>query len=173
MATAEARLGELVIRYKDRIYRKAYGLVKDAYLAQDVTQETFLKAYRHLDSVHDEERAGAWLSKIATNAAIDLLRKRQCWNGIPMDHMQLTCLCGAAQEGVEEQICLKLGAEALMNVVHRLKPEYRDVVVLKVKYGWKDGEIADRLGVSIGTVKSRFHRAKRMIRGDLPPHLLD
>lgn len=142
--------------------------MKDVYLAQDVTQETFLKAYRHLDDVRDETRAGAWLCRIATNAAIDLLRKRRCWNGVPTDISQLMCLCGAVEEGIEEQICVKLSADAMMSVVDRLRPEYRSVVLLKVRHGWKDGEIAERLGVSVGTVKSRFHRAKRIMRGQLP-----
>jgi len=153
-----------VTLYADRVYRKAYGLVKDPHLAQDVAQETFLKAYRHLDSVLDERRAGAWLNKIATNAAIDMLRKRRCWNGIPMEQGPLAGVCGAEPEGVEEEVCRRLGAEDLMEHIAWLKPAYREVVWMKVKYGAKDAEIAEKLGVSVGTVKSRFHRAKRFIR---------
>ncbi|TLS54334.1 sigma-70 family RNA polymerase sigma factor [Paenibacillus antri] len=164
MSAAISRFDRLVTLYGDRVYRKAYGMVKDPHLAQDVAQETFLKAYRHLDTVLDERRAGAWLSKIATNAAIDLMRKRRCWNGIPMEPEPLEGVCGADAEGVEEVVCRRLGAEQLMEQIAWLKPAYREVVWMKIRYGSKDAEIAERLGVSIGTVKSRFHRAKRFIR---------
>lgn len=164
MSVSEAALGRLVTLYESRVYRTAYAMVKDPYLAQDVTQETFLKAYRHLGSVKDERRAGAWLRKIATNAAIDLLRRRRCWNGIPTENETLACLCGASAEGVEEEVCRRLGAEALRGCVDRLPATYREVVRLKIECGWKDADVARRIGVSVGTVKSRFHRAKGLIR---------
>jgi len=169
---AKNRFDRLMTLYGDRVYRKAYGMVKDPHLAQDVAQETFLKAYRHLDTVSDERRAGAWLNKIAANAAIDLMRKRRCWNGIPMEQEPLAGVCGADREGVEDVVCRRLAAEDVMKQIAWLKPAYREVVWMKVRFGSKDAEIAERLGVSIGTVKSRFHRAKRFIRhrmdGDSP-----
>lgn len=165
LPVAEARFGRLVTIYGERVYRKAYGMVKDPYLAQDVMQETFLKAYRHLDTVQDERRAGAWLSKIAANAAIDLMRKRKCWNGVPTDANTLAWICGAASGCVEEEVLCRLGAEMVHTQIDRLHPAYRDVVRMKVTHGLRDAEIAEKLGVSVGTVKSRFHRAKRIIRG--------
>jgi len=171
MPSAQTRLDLLLLKYHDRVYRRAYGMVKDPHLAQDVAQETFLKAYRHLDSVHDERKAGAWLCKIATNAAIDLLRKHKSWNGIPVEDDRLQRMCGAAESSPEEELLSKFRREALLAAVHRLRPDYRNVVLLKIGYGYKDAEIARRLNVSVGTVKSRFHRAKRMIRSAAAPAL--
>ncbi len=160
----EQRFGRLFQQYRDRVYRTAFYVVKDPHLAQDVTQETFLKAYRNIDSVREDGREGAWLTTIATHAAIDAVRKRNCWNGIPMENPYLTVLVGTTESDVEEEVGKRLEREHLWKEITKMKREYREVLILKLHSGLKDGEIACLLKVSVGTIKSRVHRAKRILR---------
>lgn len=165
MQALEQQFGRLFQQYRDRVYHTAFYVVKDPHLAQDVTQETFLKAYRHLHSIKQDGKEGAWLTTIATHAAIDAIRKRKCWNGVPMEHLALAESGGAtAVCALEDEVSARLETERVIAQIGTMKKEYRDVLRLKLYSGLKDGEIAGLLNVSIGTIKSRIHRAKRLLR---------
>ncbi|WP_182200595.1 RNA polymerase sigma factor [Paraliobacillus salinarum] len=152
--------------FYDRIFKDAFFIIKDQHLAQDVVQDTFVKAFKYIDRLENRERMGAWLSTIATRTAIDLIRKQNSWNGIPtdelvLDHMQSKQEASASLDATIEN---KLIQEALIEKISLLKPEYREVIVLKYIHELKDKEISAFTDLKEGTIKSRIHRAKKELR---------
>ncbi|MUK90606.1 sigma-70 family RNA polymerase sigma factor [Ornithinibacillus sp. L9] len=148
-----------------RIFRTAYYIVKDEHLAQDVVQETFIKAFKHIDSVKDGYKLGAWLGSIATRTSIDLLRKRR--NYVPLENVNIDKVeefdvhASPVEENMEENYI----KEMLHETIKKLEPpEYREIVLLKYHYELMDKEIAELLGININTVKTRFRRAKQKLK---------
>jgi len=155
--------------FYERVYQTAYYMTRDPYLAQDVVQETFIKAFRHLGSVTDGRKMGAWLAVIAGNTAIDLLRKRNRWNGIPTDDVILLREADKRESDlpVEAEVLRRCETEELGRLLDRLKPEYRQVLYLRYFEGLKYEEISELLQTSVGTIKSKVHRAKQQLKGHL------
>lgn len=154
--------------FHERVYQTAFYMTKDAHLAQDVLQETFIKAFRHIGSVTDGSKMGAWLSVIATNTAIDVLRKQNRWNGIPTDDVILLKeIDDPLENSVEAEIERQFDKTHLQRHLALLKPEYRQVLLLKYDHGLKYEEIAELLDTTVGTVKSKVHRAKRQLKAYL------
>jgi RNA polymerase sigma factor (sigma-70 family) len=152
--------------FYDRVYRTAYYITKDRFLAQDVLQETFLKAFRNIEDVTDGSKLGAWLTVIATNTAIDSMRKRSRWNGIPTDDVILLNKLNRdnVANSVETQVDIRIEKEQIMLEMKKLTPENRQILLLKYEQELKDEEIAVLLGLNVGTIKSRVHRAKNYLR---------
>lgn len=152
--------------FYNRVYRDAYYVIKDRYLAQDIVQDTFVKAYKHINSLESREKMGAWLSTIATRTAIDLIRKQNTWNGIPTEDLTLNHAQSKREvaASVETIVETELIQEAIISKITELKPEYREVMVLKYIHELKDREISEWTDLKEGTIKSRIHRAKRELR---------
>jgi RNA polymerase sigma-70 factor, ECF subfamily len=157
--------GDLVLRYQDRLYTAISRVVQSAEDSQDVVQEAFLHAYQHLGSFKGDAEFFTWLYRIAVNAALSLHRKRTprplgFWFGTgafePVDPSR------AAQpdQGLEqaEEIV------AVQQALARLSDEHRAVLVLKDIEGMKYEEMAEALGLPLGTIRSRLHRARLELR---------
>lgn len=150
-----------------RIYNTAYFIIQDRHLAQDVVQETFIKAFRHIDQVQDGKKIGAWLATIATRTAIDFLRKIKRQNDTPTEDVYIDeevskdQMKSSSVEKIAEDRFLK---SLIKQNITKLKPEYKDVLVLKYEYSLKDEEIAETLELGISAVKSRLHRARLKLR---------
>jgi RNA polymerase sigma-70 factor (ECF subfamily) len=162
-----AAFGELVRRYQDRLYHTAYRLVGNAEDAQDVVQEAFLSAYQSLGSFKGDSLFFTWLYRIAVNTAISLKRKRRVVISInsgpeqasvvePSDPSELSRPGHALEKSEEER--------RIQQALSRLSPEHRAVLVLKEMEGQKYETMAEVLGVPIGTVRSRLHRARLELR---------
>jgi RNA polymerase sigma-70 factor, ECF subfamily len=163
-----AAFGELVRRYQDRLFNTVYRMVDNAEDAQDVVQEAFLNAYQSLDGFKGDALFFTWLYRIAVNTAISLKRKRRNVLSLsgqpgrddpgmePLDDSEET-RPGRGLERAEEE-CRIQGA------LNRLSPEHRAVLVLKDMEGQKYETMADMLGVPIGTIRSRLHRARAELR---------
>lgn len=150
-----------------RVYDTAYFITKDQHLSQDVVQETFFKAFRKMHTLKDGGKLGAWLGTIATTTSLDLLRKAKQRNDTVVDDVYMNAIISKNQTAtsVEKIVEEKFIKEQLQSYVSKLTPpEYRQVVVLKYEYELKDEEIALELEISVGTVKSRLHRAKSKLR---------
>jgi RNA polymerase sigma factor (sigma-70 family) len=152
--------------FYDRVYRTAYYITKDPYLAQDVLQETFIKAFRNMNDITDGAKVGAWLSKIAARTAIDILRKKKRWNGTPTEdvYIEKGLISQAISNSVEKEIEEAWIKENLWRIIDKLPPMYRAVIVLKYIEELKDEEIAQTLDIKVGTIKSRLHRAKHQLK---------
>jgi RNA polymerase sigma-70 factor (ECF subfamily) len=161
-----AAFGELVRRYQDRLYNTVYRLVDNAEDALDVVQDAFLNAYQSLDSFKGDALFFTWLYRIAVNTAISHKRKRRVLvriadrNGDPLiephDPSNLARPDHAMEQAEEEQ--------KVHRALARLSLEHRAVLVMKELEGQKYEEMADALGVPIGTIRSRLHRARLELR---------
>jgi len=159
--------GELVRRYQERLFHTVYRMVDNAEDARDVVQEAFLSAYQSLDSFKGDSLFFTWLYRIAVNTAISLKRKQRVVlsidatrNGEPLveptDPSEVN-RPGHAIEQAEQ-------GRRIQQALSRLSPEHRAVLVMKDMEGQKYEDIADVLGVPIGTIRSRLHRARLELR---------
>ncbi|HET8649207.1 MAG TPA: sigma-70 family RNA polymerase sigma factor [Gemmatimonadales bacterium] len=179
---AQARLGketayrELIRRYERPIFSLIFRMVRNRELAEDLTQETFIKALNAIESYRPEFKFSSWIFKIANNAAIDHLRRRELdtlsLDGSPHaetpEAIEATALqIGSRGENALDMVASKeLGAE-IEAAIGRLRPEYRSCILLRHVEGYAYEEIAEMLDLPLGTVKTYIHRARNELRESL------
>jgi RNA polymerase sigma-70 factor, ECF subfamily len=159
---------DLVARYEGALYRLAWRMLRDGEEAHDVVQETFLRVFRALDTYDQNRKFSTWILRIATNLCIDRYRRR---------HMRLVSIDASEEDDERRPIVLvdsgprpdashgQLSvAELLDRFVGRLPPIYRAIIELRYKRALAYEEIAEVLGVPLGTVKARLHRAHRYLK---------
>ncbi|MSQ93584.1 MAG: sigma-70 family RNA polymerase sigma factor [Gemmataceae bacterium] len=162
-----AAFGELVSRYQDRLFNTVLRLANNAEDARDVVQEAFLHAYQSLHSFKGDSLFFTWLYRIAVNTAISMKRKQrpvlriqpsgEDKNAIdPVDPAEAS-QPGHAIEMAEQE-------RRVHEALSKLSAEHRAVLVMKDMEGMKYEEMADILGVPVGTIRSRLHRARLEIR---------
>jgi RNA polymerase sigma-70 factor (ECF subfamily) len=158
--------GELVTRYQTRLYNAAIRLVDGPEDAADVVQDAFLNAFQSLHSFKGDAEFFTWLYRIAFNTAISLKRKKRAAvsldagrpdGKIEPDDPSEFVRPGAVLERTEDE-------RQLHAAIARLSHEHREVLVLKDLDGLKYEDIAEVLGVPIGTIRSRLHRARLELR---------
>jgi RNA polymerase sigma-70 factor (ECF subfamily) len=155
--------------YQTRIYQYAYRLVGNAEDAQDLTQESFLKAYRALLRGAQPVSLSAWLYRIASNTCMDLLRRRRLIHWQPVENL-LTVLnvnVAGARSPEEEVLQSERRAERQTEiecVLAQLPPRYRMYLILREREGFLYQEIASITGDSLDTVKVTLHRARERAR---------
>ena len=126
---------------------------------EDVVQEVLLRVWKHGGSVREEERFGAWLSRVAYTAAADHLRARQ---KLPLVRYEPTEQPGP--DPVQEPGVKRLIASVLRPFIDALPDPYRETVALSELDGLGHAVIAERLGVSVSAVKSRVQRGREQLR---------
>lgn len=146
---------QLYERFRLPIYRTIRGIVLDGPLAEDLTQETFERAFRARSSVHQVASVGAWLHRIAVNAALSHLRRQRLARLLPSK-----LLVGGQGSGLEEIEDRSLAARALA----ALSPKLRAVVILTYYSGMTREEVARALRIPPGTVASRLGAALQVMR---------
>ena len=160
-------------RYERPVFSLLYRMVRDRELAEDLAQETFVKALNAIDSYRPEFKFSSWIFKIANNAAIDHLRRRELdtlsLDGSPHaetpEAMQATALqIGARQESPLDAVEAKELGGAIEAAIGRLRPEYRSCILLRHVEGRAYEEIAEILDLPLGTVKTYIHRARNELR---------
>ncbi len=161
-------------KYYERVYYAAYFVMKDPDLAQDVLQESFVKAFKNIHTVQDEDKLGAWLATIATRTAIDHLRKRKKWNDftttdVLMD-IEATDANANDDSTVESSLENKMIREVLANEIEKLSPNYKEIMILHYVQQYSYEEIGQMLEMNIGTVKTRVFRAKKMLKESIEKH---
>ena len=155
----------LVRRYQVRIFNHARILTCDDGEAEDLAQETFIRAFRGLKRFRGESSFKNWLYRIATNVAIDALRRQR--ETTDVDEIQLASPDTGPEARVEEQERSRIVQEAVL----ALPPASRAVLVLREYEGLSYREIADTLDIPIGTVMSRLNYARNRLRKSLAPYL--
>lgn len=153
--------------YRDDVFRFSYLVVRDASLAQDVVQEAFLKVFRSIGKFQFRSSFKSWLYRVAVNEAITLLRRRKVKEELdPSPDMQRTQpATSAARDWQPEEAVLESEERAALRwAIGQLDPVHRSVVVLKYFHEFSDTEIATVIGCPAGTVKSRLHRARELLR---------
>ena len=137
---------DLVRAYQADVWRFAYHLTRDRSLAEDVTQEAFLRAFRFFKSFRGDSRFTSWLFRIARNCAMDALRSRKSY--LDREHPPPV-------DPTDPQMRAELHV-----ALDSVSEEHRDAFLLIEVFGLSYQEAADVLGVRVGTVKSRMHRAR-------------
>ncbi|HEX5065083.1 MAG TPA: RNA polymerase sigma factor [Myxococcota bacterium] len=158
----------LVRRYNQRLYRIVRSILRDDSEVEDVMQEAYLSAYRRLADFSWRARFSTWLIRIAINAALDRLRKSGRF--VPFDptleeaRARLLHACGAGARDPEQQTGERELGRMLEVAIEALPAPFRTAYVLRELEGMPAVDAAECLGVEEGTVKTRVHRAKRLLR---------
>jgi RNA polymerase sigma-70 factor, ECF subfamily len=140
-----------------RLDAAARLILRDPDLARDAVQETCIRAWRDLPALRDVDRFDAWLHRLIVNACFDVLRRRK---RRPIE-VELTPVIVAS---VEDASTLIAQRDSLDRALRALEPEWRAIVVLHYYLGMPLPEVADVLGIRLGTAKSRLHRSLSVLR---------
>lgn len=157
---AERRLTALIDEHAESIYRMALSIVKDRALAEDVVQETLIKAWTNLDSFRGEGSARSWILSIAHNTAISTLRRIREESTAPDNLPDQPALTSDVEQSVEQREHL----DDLWQAVGRLDDLSRAILILRDVEGLSYQAIADSVGVAVPTVKTRLLRARRELQ---------
>lgn len=164
---------ELVLKYQDRLYHVALRIVGHPDDAADVVQETFISAYQSLGTFKGDSEFYTWLYRIAFNAAVSWKRRKR--NIVSLEFgtndsdINLEPADTSRDHRPGEAIERDEDVRKLQEGMLRLSPEHRAVLTLKEMEGLKYEEIAEVLGVPVGTVRSRLSRARLELRSLLDP----
>lgn len=157
--------------YRPQVRRHIAAMVRDPAQVDDLTQDTYARALRHVDQLRDPQAALAWLYRIATNVTLDWVRARRP-DPVPLDDEIVTprsaddvahrpgSLIGAALERAEMSECVR-------RYLQELSDDYRVAILLHDVHGLTNPEIARVVGCSLATAKIRVHRARRRLRETL------
>ena len=168
-AGSHAAFAELERKHSRHLYRRILSMTKNHEDAEDALQDAFLCAYRALPSFEGRSRFSTWLTRIAVNSALMVLRKRRLRQEILVETQS-----GADEDGPSydvrddgpspEQLCDQhQRCDAVLRAVQRLDPILRNALSIRITHGNSIEEIAQRLGVSSAAVKARLHRARLLL----------
>ncbi|MEO8450087.1 MAG: sigma-70 family RNA polymerase sigma factor [Gemmatimonadota bacterium] len=170
---SEAAYRELIRRYERPVFSLIFRMVRNRELAEDLSQETFVKVLNAVESYRPEFKFSSWVFKIANNAAIDHLRRRELdtlsLDGSPHaetpEMIEATALQVReyAETQLEEVENRELG-RSIGAAIEKLRPEYRACILLRHVEGRPYEEIAEILSLPLGTVKTYIHRARNELR---------
>ena len=168
---SESAFREIVLRYQRPVYGLIVRMVRDPARAEELAQDTFVKAFRALHTYDVQRKFSAWLLTIAHHVAIDELRKGAL-DTEPLEQRtedggrirEFADMRTPSPAALTERAQL---AAVLRTAIDRLRPEYRDVVTLRYERELDYDEIAEITGLPMGTVKSSLHRARK----ELAEHL--
>jgi RNA polymerase sigma-70 factor, ECF subfamily len=179
-ANEDAAYDELVRTYSASIFHVAYRMLGETAEASDVVQEIFLKVFRNIGGFKGEAALKTWIFKIAFSEILNRLRwwkRRHRFATVSLDEQPNGNgtghgHCLASSGPTPEQILQSKEQEAsIQQALGRLSSEHRSIIVLRDIEGFSYNEIADVLGVSVGTVKSRLARARADLKKSLMRYL--
>lgn len=164
---------ELVKRYEGKVFRLAQHVTQNREDAEDVLQETFLKAYEHLDQFRGDSKFYTWIVRIAVNQALMKLRRRKTDKAVSLDETidtgedNIVREIAAWDEDPEQKFSRDELGGILDTAVQSLEPLYRSVFVLRDIEDLSTEETAEALDLSVPAVKSRLLRARLQLREKL------
>jgi RNA polymerase sigma-70 factor (ECF subfamily) len=141
--------------HSGRVYGLCLRMTRDAQLAEDCTQDTFINAWRALAKFETRSSLSTWLHRIAVNVSLAKRRKSPQVEPVPED-----------DEGVATQWTVETPVEVqeIESAIGALPEGARDALVLHALYGYSHGEAAQMLGIAEGTCKAQLHRARKLLR---------
>ena len=169
---SQKAFADLEGRYRSAIYHIVFKIVRDKETADDLVQETFMKAFSSLHSYRSEYRFSTWLYKIAANSSIDFLRKKRI-KALSLDQ-EIETGNGKVEIEVpdysyhpEREFVRKQQKFTINEAIESLPSKYREVIVYRHKDDKSYEEIADLLHMPVGTVKARIFRARELLKKKL------
>jgi RNA polymerase sigma-70 factor (ECF subfamily) len=159
--------GKLVRCHREGVVNVVYRMCGDANLAEDAAQEAFIRAWKHLPNYRPQSPFRNWVYRIANNAALDVLRRRR--ETVNVDELPIA----SSNTGPEATVEKEERAVRVRQAVLELPEASRAVLILREYEGLSYKEIADTLGIPIGTVMSRLNYARTRLRESLAPCLED
>lgn len=169
-------LGELLGAYHRRVYHQCLRMLSNPDDAAEVTQDALTKAIQHVDGFKGDSRFGTWLFRIAMNVSISHLRRRKVRQAASLDKQasadagsdqaaDLKALLSQRREPQPDQsVEQREQVELLMAALDRLEANLKGVILLRDLQGMDYQQIADVMGVPVGTIKSRLFRARLALR---------
>jgi RNA polymerase sigma-70 factor (ECF subfamily) len=147
---------EIMEQYGDDVWNYAYFLTRKHDLADDISQDVFFKAFKYIDSFRGQSSLKTWLLKITRNTALSHLKLAFIRRTVGFDHRRMK----QVQPSAETEYLQKRYSDDLWEKVMQLPIKYRETLLLNAHYQLSLEEISQALNISIGTVKSRLHRAR-------------
>jgi RNA polymerase sigma-70 factor (ECF subfamily) len=171
----ERAFGELVSRYESKVYSLALKMLRNPEDAEDVLQDTFLRAYRGIKSFKGNSTFSTWIYRITANSALMRLRKRQLPTVSIDDADEREAPINIADwaPGPVEQMLNQETQAAMTEAIEALPPEFRQVFVLRDIEELSNAEVAEILDLSVAAVKSRLHRARLKVRNRLATYFIE
>jgi RNA polymerase sigma-70 factor, ECF subfamily len=156
-----------------RLYRLARGILRNDSEAEDVVQETYLRAFTHLEDFRGESTLATWLGRIAINEALGRLRRQRPgveWTSLPPGTLEAQVIqfpLSATSEDPEKSMAQREIQHVVEHAIDELPEAFRIVFITRVIEGMNVGETAEILGLKPETVKTRLHRARTMLRDNV------
>lgn len=172
-------LETLMDRHTGRLYRLAYGITRNDADAEEVVQDVFLTLFRKIDGFEGRAALGSWLYRVTANAALIKRRGKRAELEVSLEEQLPTYRADGHREGdrsfvladwsetPEETLLSGEARKTLERALDRLPHHYRAVMVLRDVEGLENDQVAEILGESVPTVKSRLHRARMALREEL------
>ncbi len=155
---------EVYNRYSKAMYNTAYRIVKDAYKAEDIMQESFLTAFTKLETLEDSNVFGAWLKRIVVNNSIGYYNKMIKQNEVPLDHVLHKV---EDNVGIDESYQNQEKVKRIMNAMKTLKSNYNLGLTLHFIEGYDYEEICKIMNISYANCRTLMSRAKDSLRKKL------
>ena len=161
--------GELYRRHSRRIFYLCYRMVNDIDLAEDLTQEAFLHAFRRLSTFRQESRFTTWMHRIAVNTVLMFIRKRnssirECPLDPAFGSEEEAAFEGQLYGKPDEALSMTTDRVSLLRAIENLPPGYRLMLILHDIHGYEHQEIAEIFGCTTGNTKSQLHKARLRLR---------
>jgi RNA polymerase sigma-70 factor (ECF subfamily) len=168
-----AAFEELVTKYQSKVFSMALSFTRNREAADDLAQEVFLKAYLALPRFHGKSEFGTWLYRISINHIKDFLRKKGRAKEVSLEDVPEVSFSDKEQaEKAEQEREAENRRHIVREFVQGLPEKYQVILTLRDIQGLAYEQISQVLHLSPGTVDSRLHRARRMLRKKLVPHLI-
>lgn len=153
---------EMVGQYQKDIVNFHYRLTGNRFEAEDLAQETFIKAYKNLESLKEHDKARSWLYSIARNVTIDFFRKNKN-HSIPLDNAILEYYARATAVDYRDEVAAREIGVEIQKTLGLLHPDDRMIIKLLYYEGFSYKEICTLLNINQNTLKSRLHRARKVL----------
>lgn len=177
----EGAAREILLRFQRPVFSVIHRMVRDRELAEDLSQEAFVRALNNLNRYDPSYKFSSWLFKIAYNLTVDHLRKRELEtvsihgapDAVTADAQEATSIAVESPDERPDQLAeaRELGEE-IEAAIATLRPEYRTAILLRHVEGHAYEEIAEIMEVPLGTVKTYIHRARKELQ-DALAHLME
>ena len=165
----ENALGELYDRYGRVAYGLALRIVRDRALAEDAVQEAFLAVWRSAGAFLAEQgKASTWILTLVHRRAVDIVRREERRRTDPLDDAEQP-----TGEATDEEAWLRAQRQVVQEALRKLPPEQREAIELAYYGGFTQSELAERLGLPLGTIKSRMFTGLKRLRELLAESGLD